>query len=123
MLPRYFRFFATFVFFVPISAHAQGVAMVEIGNVQLARSLTAVVHDSGGSPIVGVLVEELSSDWKESLRSTKTDAAGIFTFTSVRGRDIYYFQLTFKNFNPLRVRVKINHKRGKELELQMYVST
>jgi hypothetical protein len=56
--------------------------------VQLARSLGAVVHDATGSPIPGVLVEEFSSDWKETLRSTKTDTSGGFTFAPVKGRGI-----------------------------------
>jgi hypothetical protein len=121
MLIRCSLFFASFLLSIPL--HAQGVNTVEIGNVQLARSLTAVVHDSGGTPMAGVLVEEFSSDWKEPLRSTRTDVAGVFTFAPVRGRDLYYFQLTFENFNPLRVRVKLDRKRRKELQLQMELST
>jgi len=108
---------------VPAFLDAQGVATIEIQNVQLACSLGAVVHDSAGFPMAGVLVEEFTSDWKESLRSTKTNEAGSFTFASVRGRDVYYLQLTMKGFNPLRVRVKVDSKRGKKLQLKMEFST
>jgi hypothetical protein len=108
---------------LPAPVGAQGVTTVEIENVQLVRSLTGVVHDAAGSPMPGVLVEELSSDWKESLRSTRTDAAGVFRFSRVKGRDIYHFQLRTKAFNPLRVRVKVDRFRGKKLDLQMEVST
>jgi hypothetical protein len=83
MLIRCSLFFASFLLSVPL--HAQGVNTVEVGNVQLARSLTAVVHDSGGTPMAGVLVEELSSDWKESLRSTKTDVADVFYLRPRKG--------------------------------------
>jgi hypothetical protein len=93
---------------------------IEIEKVQLARSLAAVVLDSADSPIPGVLVEEFSSDWKESLRSTKTDATGGFTFAPVKGRDVYYLQLRMNGFDPLRVRVKIDPKQGKILRLGSY---
>src|ERR1700683_1989649 len=115
-------FVTSFLFLDPTHLKSQ-VMTIEIENVQLAHSLGAKVHDSSGSPMAGVLVEELSPDWKVSLRSTKTDAAGAFTFVPVKGREIYYLQLTFKNFNALRVRVKVNRQRGKDLQLQMEVST
>jgi len=108
---------------VPAFLDAQGVATIEIQNVQLARSLGAVVHDSAGFPMAGVLVEEFTSDWKESLRSTKTDATGRFTFTRVKGRDVYYLQLRMDGFNPLRVRVKINQMLGKNLQLKLNIAT
>lgn len=123
MAPRLLWFAASCLVLAPLHLNAQGVATVEIDEVQLAHSLDAVVHDPTGSPMPGVLVEELSSDWKESLRSTKTNAAGRFTFALVKGRHVYYFQLTSKNFNPLRVRVKVDRGRGKKLELQMELST
>ena len=41
----------------------------------------------------------------------------------VKGRDLYYLQITSHGFDPLRVRVKVDRKRGKKLELQMEVST
>ena len=114
--------FASFLFLVPVNLDAQGVATIEIENVQLARSLAAVVHDPVGYPLPSVLVEERTSDWKEPLRSTKTDAAGAFTSAPVKGRNVYYLQLTMKGFNPLRVRVKVDSNRGKELQLEMNVA-
>lgn len=123
MVNRLRWFVAGFLFLVPSHAHAQGVSIIEIEKVQLARSLAAVVRDPANHPIPGVLVEELSSDWKESLRSTKTDAAGRFTFAPVNGRDVYYLQLTLNGFDPLRVRVKVDPKRGKKLRLKMELGT
>lgn len=123
MATRLLWFVASCVFFVPAQVDAQGVEIVEIERPQIGRSPAAVVHDPAGLPMPGVFVEEFSSDWKTSLRSTKTDAKGAFTFAPVKGRDVYYFQLTSKNFNPLRVRIKLDRKRGKKLQLQMELST
>ena len=112
----------SFLFLVPTQLYSQ-YQTIEIEKVQLARSLGAVVHDPTGSPIPGVLVEEFSSDWKESLRSTKTDTSGGFTFAPVKGRGIYYLQLRMNGFDPLRVRVKLDTKRGTNLQLKMEVAT
>jgi Carboxypeptidase regulatory-like domain len=111
-----------FLLLVPIHLYSQ-YQTVEIEKVQLARSLGAVVHDPTGSPIPGVLVEEFSSDWKESLRSTKTDTSGAFTFAPVKGRGIYFLQLRMNGFDPLRVRVKLDAKRGTNLQFKMEVAT
>jgi len=122
MTIRFLWLSLSLLFLVPIHLHAQNVT-VEIEKVQLVRSLTAVALDPAGSPIPGVLVEEFGSDWKESLRLTKTDATGRFTFTRVKGRDVYYLQLRMDGFNPLRVRVKINRMLGKNLQLKLNIAT
>jgi hypothetical protein len=76
---------AVFLLFAPLRLDGQGVITIDIENVQLAHTLGAIVHDPGGFPIAGVLVEELTLDWKQSLRSTKTNASGAFTFAPVKG--------------------------------------
>jgi hypothetical protein len=119
-LNRRLSFAAFFLFAVPVSLDAQ--YSVEIENVQLARSLAGVVVDFSGAPIPRVLVEEFSPDWKESLRSTMTDAKGSFAFSPVKDRNVYYFQLRLNGFNPLRVRVKVARKRGRELRLTLEVA-
>jgi len=112
----------SFIFLVPTHLHAQ-YQIIEIEKVQLATSLAAAVTDITGSPMPGVLVEEFSSDWKQSLRSTKTDAKGRFTLAPVKGRGVYYLQLRIDGFDPLRVRVKIDPKQGKNLRLKLEIAT
>jgi hypothetical protein len=119
---RLFWLCVCFIFLVPIHLHAQ-YQIIEIEKVQLATSLSAVVIDNTGSPMLGVVIEEFSSDWKQSLRSTKTDATGGFTLAPVKGRDVYYLQLKMNGFDPLRVRVKIDPKQGKNLRLKLEIAT
>jgi hypothetical protein len=111
-----------FLLLVPIHLHAQ-YQTIEIEKVQLARSLAALVLDPAGSPIPGVLVEEFGSDWKESLRTTRTDSAGRFSFAPVKGHEVYHLELRMNGFDPLRVRVKIDPKQGKNLQLKLEVAT
>ena len=122
MITRRLWLVANVLFLGPISLHAQGIQTIEIEKVQLAQSLAATVHDAAGSPIAGAVVEEFAPGWKRLLRSAKTDGAGVFTLAPVKGRDLYYLQLRSYGFNPLRVRVRVDRKRGKELHLQMEVS-
>jgi Carboxypeptidase regulatory-like domain len=122
MLSRLLWLCVSFLFLVPIHLYDQ-YQTIEIEKVQLARSLTAEVLDPAGCPISEALVEEFSSDWKESLRTTKTDATGRFSFAAVKGRDVYYLQIRVDGFDPLRFRVKIDLKQDKNLRLKLEVAT
>jgi hypothetical protein len=39
------------------------------------------------------------------------------------GRKTYFLQFSFRNCNPIRMRVKVDTKRGKELKIEMVNST
>jgi hypothetical protein len=96
--------------------------IVELADVKLAKSLSAIVQDPTGYPIPKVLVQEFTEDWKTELRTSTTDARGHFSF-STTGRKIYYVQLSMPGFNPLRVRIQVDRKRGANLELKLIVAT
>ena len=102
-------------------------AVEEIVELQLqrAKSLSGVVVYPNGDPVEGAKVEELSPNWKETLRSTETDSMGRFTLTPVKGRKIYYLQISARGpgVNPLRVPVAISRLRGtKLLRLQLHLA-
>jgi hypothetical protein len=65
----------------------------------------------------------MTPEWNTSLRTTKTDSKGRFTLASVTTRDVYYLQLACKAFNPLRVRMRIDPKRGTDVRLKLTPST
>ena len=123
MITRLAWFGGSFLLLSACYVDAQGISILELRNVQLVQAPAAVVHDPAGFPLAGVSVEEFSSDWKESLRSTKTDVAGAFSFSPVKGREIYDFQLRMDGFDPLRVRVRMDRKHGRELRLEMILSS
>jgi hypothetical protein len=103
----------------PAWLRGQGYSVIVLGDLQIASSLSASVQDPSAAPMEGVLVEEFDSDWTVPLRSTTTDGKGKFAFASNQGRRVHYFQLTAKNFDLLRFRLKVNSKHGKELHLRM----
>jgi len=41
----------------------------------------------------------------------------------VKGRDVYFLQLRMNGFDPLRVRVKIDPKQGKNLRFRLEIAT
>lgn len=107
----------------PSGLGAQGVSIIEYGDVQVVAELAGVVHDPADAPMAGVLVEEFGSDWKSALRSTKTDEQGRFAMTTVQDRKTYFLQFSFRNCNPIRLRVKVDAKHGKQLQVKMVNST
>lgn len=105
----------------PFGLHA-GVEIVEMARIQFSRSLSAVVITPDGSPLQGAKVEEFNSNWKTVLRTVQTDAEGTFSLDPVKGRKLYYIQVTAPGFNPLRFRLK-RKTNAKPLKLQMELST
>jgi hypothetical protein len=105
----------------PFGLHA-GVETVEIPRIQFSRSLSAIVTMPGGSPLPGAKVEEFSCNWKTALRTVQTDAGGTFSLAPVKGRKLYYIQVSAPGFNPLRFRLK-RRMYAKPLKLQMELST
>jgi hypothetical protein len=87
-----------------------------------ARSLSGKVADSAGFPIPKVLVERVSSDWKERLDATFTDSEGTFVLPNVpMGK--HFLKLSKPGFNTLLIRVITTRKSKAELELHLIVST
>jgi hypothetical protein len=97
--------------------------VIELADVQLAKSVGATIQDPTGDPVPKADVQELSADWKTVLRSNSTDAQGKFSFTPVRGRTIYFFQISARGFDPLRFRLRVDMKRGTSLKLKLTVAT
>jgi|SRR5580700_533541 hypothetical protein len=107
---------------LPLKIDAQ-YQVIELADVQLVKSLSAVVQDPGGSPLTNVLVQEFSPDWKTVLRTTATDDQGSFSLATLQGRKIYCLQLSTPGFDPLRLRVQLDRKRGANLKLKLTIAT
>jgi hypothetical protein len=97
--------------------------IVERADLPLANSLSADVQDPVGSPLANVLVQEFSPDWKTVLRTSATDNHGRFSLASIGDRKIYCLQLSTPGFDPLRVRVRVDRKRGTSLKLKLVIAT
>jgi hypothetical protein len=91
-------------------------------RLQKVKALTGLVTYPNGDPVKEARVVEFSADWKNELRATVTDSQGRFTFTPVKGREIYYLQISASEtgVNPLRVPLQISRFWGKKsLELRL----
>lgn len=98
-------------------------ATVEIEKVQVVKSMSGVVRDTSGAPIVGATVAEVSADWKTVIQSTVTDTNGNFTLPPMNKRRIRHLMISMNNFNPLVVHVKVSGWTSKVLDLQLHVAT
>ena len=108
-----------FLFVLSSGMAAQGVEEIVELRLQRAKCLCGVVLYPDDAPVSGAKIEELGKDWKGSLRSTFADSRGSFTLEPVKGRKVYYLQITAPasahGINPLRVPVQVVHFRGTKL--------
>ena len=114
-----FIFMAYVVLCSPVRVSAQ--ANLQYTKVRMARSLSAIIVDPIGNPIAGATVEEMDENWRETSRTTNTDASGKFTFATIRGRKIYYIRVRAENFQPIEFPLKVNFMHWKTLKLTMPV--
>jgi len=106
----------------PIRIEAQ-YQLIELADVQLAKSLGATIQDPTGAPVPKAVVQEFSADWKIVLRSGSTDTHGKFSFTPAPARTIYYLQISAPGFDPLRFRLQVDSKGAASLKLKLTVAT
>lgn len=102
-------------------------AAEEIIELQLQHSkcLCGIVTYANGDLAQNARVEEFGPDWKEALRSTNTGSDGQFALAPVKGRHVYYLQVSARapGVNPLRVPVQIGRFRGtKLLRLRLHLA-
>ena len=97
--------------------------LIELADVQLAKSLGATIQGSTGAPVPKAAVQEFSADWKTVLRSTSTDTDGRFSFTPLRSKKIYFIQISAPGFDPLRLHLQVDVKRGASLKLKLTIAT
>jgi Carboxypeptidase regulatory-like domain len=116
--------FALFVLSMALFSSAfAGVETAEIGKIQFARTLTGTIVDPSDSALPGVQVLEVSSDWKAVLRTTTTDGNGRWSLAPEPGQQVYYLRFIANGFNPLQVRVELNHRKGKDLRFKLPIAT
>jgi Carboxypeptidase regulatory-like domain len=106
----------------PIRIAAQ-YQLIELADVQIAKSTGATIQDPTGAPIRNALVQEWSRDWKTVLRSTQTDASGRFSLKPAGGRKVFFIQISAPGFDELRFRLQVDAKHGDKLKLKLTIAT
>jgi hypothetical protein len=107
---------------IPVETRA-GIETVEIGTLQVSKSLSGVVVDQMGSAIKSALVEECSPNWQNCNEATRTDTMGFFSFKSANKQKIHYLRFSMHNFNPVVMRVRLSNWTTKQLKVRLHVST
>lgn len=106
----------------PVVIEAQ-YQVIELADVQLAKSVGATIKDPTGAPVPNATVQEFSADWKTVLRSSSTDTHGKFSFTPGPKKATYFIQISAPGFDPLQFRLRVDAKRGANLTLKLTVAT
>ena len=103
---------------ISLAGRAQAAEEIVELRLQHAKCLCGIVTYANGSPASGARIEELGPDWTGApLRSTESNSEGRFTLPPVKGRKVYYLQISMREpgVNPLRVPVQIGRFRGTKL--------
>jgi hypothetical protein len=107
---------ALLLFIVCFRPHVYAAEEIVELRLQTVKALRGIVVYPNGHIVKGAKVAELTSDWKTELRETRTDEEGRFSLAPVKGRKVYYLQVTVPKaagVKPLRVLAKINRLWGK----------
>ncbi len=115
---------AIVLFTAPHTSLAGGVEIVEIGNLQLTKTLGGIVVAPDDSPLADVEVIEVAPDWQTTVRKAKTDRDGRWSLPPVSDQKIYYLRFVTKQccFNEVRCRVRLNKRKGKGLTIKLPLS-
>ena len=110
----------------PLSGRVQAAEEIVQLRMQRARCICGIVSYVTGDVVSGALVEDFAEDWRGTpLRSIKANSEGRFVLTPVKGRKVYYLQISSRKpgVNPLRIPVQISRIRGtKLLRLRLHLA-
>jgi len=96
---------------------------VLVNGVFKSQSLSGSIRVGSvdGSLIKGVLVEEMTPNWKTVVTSTNTDEKGHFSIPNQASENIHYLRLSFYGCHTTYVKVRITRwTRKKELTFFMH---
>jgi hypothetical protein len=106
--------------------------IVEIEELQFAKSVAGIVTDPSHAAIGSVTVEERTEDWKKVLRTTETDDKGRFRFkVHSKGRfrfpaptkPVYYLEFSRSGFKRVRLKLQLDKKAEPVIMVEMPVGT
>lgn len=93
-------------------------------EISVSRALAGQVLVKGTEgPADGVTVELRSSDWKDVLASTTTDAKGHFSLETPKTGKLFYIRVSAPGMDIYQLRVRINKHSAQELAIRLSVAT
>jgi hypothetical protein len=125
MIMRIFKqlVFLTLVLFLGAQA-ACATTLVVQKEISVSRALAGQVLVKGTDELAdGVTVELRSSDWKDVLASTKTDAKGHFSLETPKTGKLFYIRVSAPGMDIYELRVRINKHSAQELAIRLSVAT
>ncbi len=108
----------------PISAHSQ--FSVQYEKVFKSRTLSGTiwVYPTRDVAATGVLVEDMTPNWKNVVSSTRTDEKGHFSFPASASKNLHYLRLSAYGLRITFVKVRVSRwPSKKELSLHISVAT
>src|ERR1700740_837838 len=111
-------FLALVLFLAGQTGHAT--TLVVQKEIFVTRALAGQVLVKGtDEPADGVTVELRSSDWKNVLASTKTDAKGHFSLEPPKRGELFYIRVSAPGMDIYELRVRIKKQAAQELTIRL----
>lgn len=121
-IPKQLVLLAVVLFLAGQSGYAT--TLVVQKKISVSRALAGrVLFGQMDEPADGVTVELRSSDWKNVLASTKTDAGGRFSFETPKRGKLFYIRLSAPGMNIYELRVRIKRHAKQKLTIRLSVAT
>jgi Carboxypeptidase regulatory-like domain len=118
---KQFVFLALVLFLAGKTGHATTLVVQE--KISVSRALAGQVLVRGtDEPADGVTVELRSSDWKEVLASTRTDAKGHFSLEPPKSGKLFYIRVAAPGMDIYELRVRIKKQATQELAIRLSVA-
>jgi|SRR5271157_734761 len=110
--------------FVLVGQTGHATTLVVQKKISVSRALAGQVLVKGtDEPADGVTVELCSSDWKNVLVSTKTDAKGHFSLEPPKREKLFYIRVSAPGMDIYELRVRISKHSAQELTIHLSVAT
>jgi len=125
MIMRIFKQLIFLMLILVLGAHAaNATTLVVQKEISVSRALAGQVLVKGTDELAdGVTVELRSSDWKDVLASTQTDAKGHFSLEAPKPGKLFYVRVSAPGMDIYELRVRINKHSTQELTIRLSVAT
>jgi len=105
-----------------LPARAQGNMTVEFKPVNVRHLAGVVTYANSQEGIVGAIVEDYDSKYKQVLASATTDRNGRFSFPRARYGSVHYLNVRYPGWDLTRIPVTIRFFAKNELYLNLYIA-
>jgi hypothetical protein len=106
----------------PLPARPQMV-LITFDHPFQSQTLRGTVSDPTGASVMGVLIEDCDTNFKQVRASTWTDENGHFTLRHGRIGTTHFLRVSKDGFDPMQITVQLRRSADPELSIKLHIAT